>query len=238
MENSCWDAQERFYDYFTGRDLLVYAVHNDKIVGFQLLSYWVIDKYIVFGFDETMVTKEHRGQHLGFAMCALSARTLYIKFSHKKKMRYVMLSITSNPKIVKGIHKYRLLFKTMVNSFKPNSDLKMIHDKLLFRKRASLVHEEYPFFFKKIFPGSLKKCPTETEFPKKLAQMIPPGIDFFDRGDAFIFMTIFSKRSCLPGITFTMFMCYGSGFLTNKKVGILKGKGKKEISSTNNFMDS
>ena len=67
VENACWDAQEKFYDYFTGRDLLVYIVHKGSIVGFQLLSYWVIDKYIVFGFDETMVLKGYRGKHLGFA---------------------------------------------------------------------------------------------------------------------------------------------------------------------------
>ncbi len=71
-----------------------------------------------------------------------------------------------------------------------------------------------------MFPGSVKKTNKQIKCPEKLKNMIPPEIDFIDRGDSFAFMAAFSKFSCLPGITTVMFKCFGKRYLSNKNIGI------------------
>ncbi|MBU0994302.1 MAG: hypothetical protein KJ737_17565 [Proteobacteria bacterium] len=229
VEKACWSAQEKFYDYFKSKDLLIYVVKDEKIVAFQILSYWVIDRYILFNFDETMVIKEFRGKHLGFSLCTLSSRTLYIKFAPQKKIKYVLLSETPNPLAMRGMYKYRFLFFNMVNTFKPNAALLMIYKKLLALKEMTLVNEDYPFVFKKMFPGSLPPHNKEVKLPDTIQKMIPPEADFYNRGDAFVFMTIFSRLSCIPGIFMAMVKFFGKSFLSNSKVGLInKIKWEKE----------
>lgn len=226
VEKASWGAQESFYNYFIERDLLTYIVKDGEVIGFQLLSCWVIDRYVAFGFDETMVLKEHRGHNLGFALCTVSARTLYLIFSKKKNAKFTFLSITPNPGVIQGYFNYRYLFNFfMRNPFNPSDDLMMIHDKFLFRKKLSLVHKDYPFVIKNMFPGSLS--PFETKpFSGKLQEMIPEGVDFFERGDAFAFMAIFSKFTCWPGITTMMFRFFGREYIRNEHLGLFKNSGK------------
>ena len=101
----------------------------------------------------------------------------------------------------------------------------MIHDKFLFRKKLSLVHKDYPFVFKNMFPGSLSPFKTKP-FPEKLQKMIPEDADFFERGDAFAFMTIFSKYTCYMPLTMMMFRFFGKEFITNENIGLMKKKVK------------
>ncbi len=158
IEDKSWNAQDDFYEYIRERDLLIYILKNNKLAGFLLLSYWVSDNHIIFGFDETMVKKAHRGANLALAMCGLAARTLYIKFSKQKKIRYVIQVITPNLGVIKGMHKYRFLFVTMANAFKPDNNLMKIHDKLLLReKKQHLLIKIILFFLQICFQDQLKR---------------------------------------------------------------------------------
>ena len=229
VERACWDAQEPFHNYFKERDLLTYIVKDGQLIAFQLLSYWTFERYVAFGFDETMVLKEHRGYNLGFALCTVSARTLYLIFSKKKGAKFTFLSITPNPGVMLGYFRYRYLLSIMVNTFKPSPDLMKIHDKYLEKKNHSLVHKDYPFIIKNMFPGSLSSFKTKP-FPPKLKKMIPDDANFFERGDAFAFMAIFSKYTCWPGITLMMFRFFGKEYVTNKNMGIFASGGKITLS--------
>ncbi|MBU0992063.1 MAG: hypothetical protein KJ737_06175 [Proteobacteria bacterium] len=229
VENACWTAQENFYSYFNERDMITYIVKDGKVVGFQLLSHWVIDRYVVFGLDETMVLKEYRGNRLGLTLCVLSARSIFTIFSKKKKAKFVFLSITPNPRVMIGFYKYKTLFKIMQNSFKPSESLMMIHDKLLFRKKATLVNRDYPFFFKNMFPGSLGSFEMN-DFPKPIRKMVPPEISFFERGDAFIFMAIFSKLTCWVPLTVMMLLRFGRKCFFNENLGFFRKNKKIKLS--------
>lgn len=220
VEKACWAAQENFHDYFKTKDLLIYIVKDGQIVAFQVLSYCIVDRYILFNYDETMVLKEHRGRHLAFALCTLSSRTLYIKFAPQKKIKYVLLSETPNPHAMIASYRYRFLFFNMVNTYKPNRHLMSLYQKLLEIKELTLVNDAYPFVFKRMFPGSLPPHKKEARFPKALQKLIPPEVDFYNRGDAFIFMAIFSKWSCLPGIFFAMLRFFGTSFFSNPRIGL------------------
>lgn len=221
VETACWSPQEKFHDYFKNKDLLIYIVKDGQIVAFQILSYWIVDRYILFNYDETMVFKEHRGKHLAFSLCTLSSRTLYIKFAPQKKIKYVLLSETPNPLAMIAMYQYRFLFITMVNTFKPDAHLLMLYKKLLEIKELTLVNDAFPFVFKQMFPGSLPPHKKEVKLPKTIQKMLPPEADFYNRGDAFIFMAIFSKWSCMPGIFFAMLKFFGNAFWSNPRVGLM-----------------
>lgn len=225
VEKASWEAQENFFNFFKKCHLLTYIMKDGQMVGFQLVSYWVIDRYVAVDFDETMVLKEHRGHQLGFALCTVSARYLYIMFHKNKDAKFTLLTYTPNPRIVRLFFKYKILFSLMPNTFRPNDDLMMVHDKLLFRKKMSLVHKDYPFVFKNLFPGSLRYFETK-KYPKKLQKMLPDGVDFFERGDAFSFMAIFSKYKCWPGITGMMLRFFGKNFVVNDHLGLGRKSGR------------
>lgn len=225
VEQECWQAQESFYDYFAERDMVTYIVKDHKIVGFQLVSHWVIDRYVVFGLDETMVLSECRGNRLGISLCTISARLIITIFKKIKGGKYVFLSVTPNPRVINGFYKYRAMFKMVKNTFSPSEDLKMIHDKLLFRKKATLVNPDYPFFFKNMFPGSLGAFEMEA-LPPTVQKMIPPEIDFFERGDAFIFMAIFSKLTCWLPLSIMMMIRFGRKSFFTKHLGFWRKNTK------------
>lgn len=221
VEKACWAAQENFHDYFKTKDLLIYVVKDGQIIAFQVLSYWIVDRYIIFNYDETMVLKGYRGKHLAFSLCTLSSRTLYIKFAPQKKIKYVLLSETPNPLAMIASYRYRFLFFNMVNTFKPDTHLMMLYKKLLEIKGLTLVNDDFPFVFKRMFPGSLPPHKKEVKLPKTLQKMLPPEADFYNRGDAFVFMAIFSKWSCMPGIFFAMLKFFGGASFSNPKVGLV-----------------
>ncbi len=221
VESECWKAQEDFYSYFIERDLVTYIVKDHKLVGFQLVAYWEFERYVVFSLDETMVLSEFRGNRLGLTLCTLSARSIFTIFSKKEKVRFVGLSITPNPHVIMGFYKYRALFRIMQNTFNPSKDLMMIYNKLLFRKKASLVNKDYPFFFKNMFPGSLGAFEVDM-FPEPVRKMVPPEIDFFERGDAFVFMIIFSKLTVWLPLTAMLLSRFGWKYVFNDNLGFFR----------------
>ena len=221
VESECWKAQEDFYAYFIERDLVTYIVKDHKIVGFQLVAYWEFERYVVFSLDETMVLSQFRGNRLGLTLCTLSARSIFTIFSKKEKVRFVGLSITPNPHAIMGFYKYRALFRVMKNTFNPSKDLLMIYNKLLFRKKASLVNKDYPYFFKNMFPGSLGAFEVD-RLPDAVKKMIPPEIDFFERGDAFVFMVIFSKMNIWLPLTAMLLNRFGWKYLFNDHLGFFR----------------
>ena len=111
----------------------------------------------------------------------------------------------------------------------------MLYKKLLDIKGLELVNEDYPFVFKEMFPGSLSPHKKEVKLPKALAKLMPSEANFYSRGDAFVFLTIFSRWSCLPGILMAMAKFYGTGMFTNPKVGLLNNVkwDKREIEDIN-----
>jgi len=222
VENACWTAQEKFYDYAVTRDLLTYAEYKGKIVAFQIVSYWIMDNYFIFDLDETMVLKECRGNSMARALSMVNSRTVYLRVLKMKNInRIVFMGLTPNMGMVNLLDKMRCLYQFLDNSFKPSENLLKIHDMYLERKGAFLVHEDYPFFLKGVFPGSMEKGGECGKSSKRVEEILPPGLDMHHRGDAFLFFASFSLISVWPIMVIIMFISLGNGILLNRKFGFL-----------------
>lgn len=222
IEKACWNAQEDFYEYALKRNLLTYVEHNGKIVAFQIVSCWIMDNYFVFDLDETMVLKECRGNNIARALSMVNSRTFYLRLCKMKDInRMVFMGLTPNMGMINLLDKLRCLYQFLDNSFKPSKNLLKIHDLYLVKKDAFLVHEDYPFFLKSMFPGSMEKGNVSRKTSKRIEKILPPGLDMKHRGDAFLFFASFSLTGVWPVMVLMMFISLGYGILLNRKMGFL-----------------
>ncbi len=222
VEKACWNAQEDFYDYALKRDLLTYVEHNGRIVAFQIVSYWIMDNYFIFDLDETMVLKECRGNSMARALSMVNSRIFYLRLCKMRDIdRIVFLGLTPNLGLINLLDKLRCLYQFLDNSFRPSENLLKIHDAYLAKKGAVLVHENYPFFLKGVFPGSMDKGKVNKSATERVNKILPPGLDLNHRGDAFLFFASFSLAGVWPIMVLFMFVSLGRGMLMNRKLGFL-----------------
>lgn len=222
VEKACWNAQEDFFDYALKRDLLTYVEHEGKVVAFQIVSYWIMDNYFIFDLDETMVLKECRGNNMARALSMVNSRTFYLRMCKMKDInRMVFMGLTPNMGLINLLDKLRCLYQFLDNSFNPSENLLKIHDTYLVKKGAFLVHEDYPFFLKSMFPGSMERGKVNRKTSERVKKILPPGLDLNHRGDAFLFFASFSLIGVWPVMVLLMFISLGKGMLLNRKLGFL-----------------
>ncbi|HRZ28944.1 MAG TPA: hypothetical protein P5346_17130 [Spirochaetota bacterium] len=230
VEKACWKAQEDFFEYAKKRDLLTYVEKDGKIVAFQIASYWIMDNYLIFDLDETMVLKECRGHSLARVLSMITGRTVCLMLSRMKGIdKMVFMGLTPNLRLVNVLDRYRFAYRMLDNSFNPSPELLKVHDAFLEKKGAELVHKDYPFFLKSAFPGSMKPADCGQKTSKRIEKILPPGLDFNFRGDAFLFFMAFGKLTVLPPLVIMMLLTFGLGALTNKKLGFFSRKKYEEI---------
>lgn len=230
VEKACWDAQENFYQYAVKRDLLTYAVHHGEIIGFQISSYWIMDSYFIFDLDETMVLRKYRGNNLAMALSAVNCRTFYLKISKMKNIKKMtFISVTPNLKLINLLDRLRHIIRVLDNTFNPSPNLMKINQYIVEKKGATLVHPDYPFFLKGVFPGSLNPVDCSHNTSKRIEKMIPPGIDFHGRGDAFLFISCFGKLRLWPIMVVLLIKALGFGIFTNTNLGLLSRRKYKHV---------
>lgn len=230
VEKSCWDAQENFHDYAKKRDLLTYVVKNEKIVAFQIASYWIYNQYFIYDLDETMVIKECRGNSIALALSAVSCRSFYLKMSNMKEVnKMTFISLTPNIRLINLLDKLRFAIRFVDTSFNPSQNLLKIHDSVLERKGATLVHKDFPFFLKGIFPGSLKPMECSYKTSDRIKKILPPGLDLKSRGDAFLFLSCFSRMEIFPIMIVLLLKALGPKIIFNRKLGLISFHKIKDI---------
>ena len=222
IEKSCWVAQENFFEYAKKRNLLTYAVYKGKAVAFQILSYWIVDDVFIFDLDETMVLKEHRGKKLAMTLSGVNCRTLILRVRKLKNIRKMtFMGLTPNLRLVNLLDRIRHFIHFLDSSFNPSEKLMKIHDYLIEAKGESLVNRDYPFFLNGVFPGSLKPVDHINRTSDRIRRILPPGLDFNNRGDAFLFLCLFDKVRILPVMVALLLKAMGPGIIFNKKLGLL-----------------
>jgi len=233
IEKACWIPQENFSEYAKKKDLLTYIMKDGKIIGFQIASYWVLGQNFIFDLDETMVLKEYRGNGLAFAVSAVTCRTCYLKVlvtKHIKKM--IFIGLTPNLRLVNVMDRMRHIIRLLDTTFNPSPNLMKIHDYILEKKDASLVEDSHPFFLKSVFPGSLKPCDHTHRTSERIKKMLPPGLDFNGRGDAFLLLASFGKYYMWPFHVALLLKSLGIRIVTDRKLGLL---GKEKIDHVNRY---
>jgi hypothetical protein len=237
VEKSCWDAQEKFHNYAKDKDILSYAVHDGKIVAFQIASYWIIDNNFIFDLDETMVIKQFRGMNLAMALTGINTRTFYLrmcKMKHVNTMTFV--GLTPNLKLINLLDKFRYIIQFIKTSFNPSPAIFKIRDSFLEKKGATLVHEDYPFFLKGVFPGSLKPSDGCKNASKRVKKMLPHGLDFNSRGDAYLFLACFHQITIFPIMLILIIKALGFKFLFNSSLGYFSRKKNIDVYKYLNLM--
>lgn len=221
IEKCCWTAQENFFEYAKKRNIITYAVHDDRIIGFQIASYWIVDDVFIFDLDETMIMKEHRGKNLAMTLSCINCRTYILRIRKLKTIRKMtFVGLTPNLRLVNLLDRIRYFIYFLDSTFNPSNKLLKIHDYLIFEKGESLVHKEFPFYLKSVFPGSLKPADHTHKTSKRILKTLPPGLDFNGRGDAFLFLCLFDKFRILPVMVLLLFKGMGTGIIFNKKLGL------------------
>jgi len=230
VEKLCWDAQENFHEYAKKRDILTYVVKEGKVVAFQIASYWIFKNHFIFDLDETMVMKECRGIRMALALSAVSCRTFYLKMSNMKDVnRMTFISLTPNIRLINLLDKLRFAIRFLDTSFNPSQNLLKIHNSVLERKDAVLVHEDYPFFLKGVFPGSMKTAECSYKTSDRIKKILPPGLDLDSRGDAFLFLSSFSRIGIIPVMVILLLKALGPKIIFNRNLGIISFNKIKDI---------
>jgi len=223
IERENWHPQEDFNEYILKSDTLVYVEKDGKIIGFLLATLWFLDNLCVFSLDEGMVQQKFQGSGIAKKLMIIAMRYFWIKYSKKLKevKKGVFLGATCNPNIINSFYRHRYIFRLIDNCFFPSKDLLQVHDKYLEKNNLSLVHGDYPFFVKNIFPESIKKK-QKVEFQKKILNYIPPGFNCLNRGDSLLFMVLGRRIHGWPVLLLLMQLFFGKEIWRNKTLGLFR----------------
>jgi GNAT superfamily N-acetyltransferase len=225
VENDTWNPQEDFFEYSKKSDILVYAEKDGRIIGFGLISLLIINKYCVYTIDEVMILRKFQGKKVARALVLLALRWFLKKTSHDPNIKnLVTVSISSNPKVVNNYHKNLYVTKTFDNSFNPSEDLVKMHHSYLKKYGMHLLHEDYPFCVKNLFPGSHKfdSRDKKYQFHAGVKEKLPPGFNHTKRGDAFAFM-VSGPKFLYRAISFLVeLFVFGPRVWLNKKIGFFR----------------
>ncbi len=214
LEAECWGAQQDFKAYLSGRDLLIYATHKGELAAFCVGSAWRMQDYGVISPDEMMVSPSHRRRYLGRTMTALLGRVACLGLQRDPNIkRIVGICTTPSPGLIMGIHKYR--FMSRDHSFKPSPKLIEIRDHHLRRNRWQVLNQQFPFFIKGLFPGSLKTHQTAPQH-----KIFPPDFDCAKRGDALLFMGSMSTSMVMTVTALFLQIDIGHKAWRNPRLGL------------------
>ena len=223
VENESWKAQEDFYDYIQKCDVLSYAVINGRIVGFDAASLFYHDTTCMFCNDETMVLKEFRNRNIARNLVFATMRWFIKNRTFKGIKHFVFMSISGNPRIVNGYYKHSGIIKILFDcSFNASDELVDLMDAYRNKYKISLVHKDYPFCVKNMFPGSnaFNHEEIRVQFLNVVKKALPKDFDYFKRGDAFAFLVKVSKNFAFKFVFVLMVIAYGKKFFSHKGIGI------------------
>lgn len=222
VESECWNAQEDFYNYIQKCDFLSYAVVNDRIIGFDVITIFHHGAICLISNDETMVLKEFCNRNIAGSLVFVTIRWFLKATDIKDVKNFVFMSISSNPRIVNGYYKHRYIQKLFDCSFKASDELVDLMDAYCKEYKIKLVHKDYPFCLKNIFPGSNTFDPTEKRFQflDEVKLHMPKDFDHMKRGDAFAFLVKTSRIFGCLLIFFLMFHSFGKKFFFRKHIGL------------------
>lgn len=225
VENDTWIAQEDFYQYIRKSDLLVYAERNGTIVGFNLVSFLLVNEYCFYTIDEAMVLRDFQGNNLARNVVTIALWWFSKKIQLDSAVtKMVLVSISANPKVVNNYYKNRYLTRVLDNSFFPSADLVRVHHGYLGKHKYKLIDKEFPFCIRNLFPGSQQFDWNDRryQFLDKVRMRMPSDFDHTVRGDAWAFMTVANIRLAFVFIRVVTLIFFGRRALLNKKIGLLK----------------
>ncbi|HNY64663.1 MAG TPA: hypothetical protein PKM41_04445 [Deltaproteobacteria bacterium] len=222
VEGQCWRPQENFSDYLRKCDLLCYAEKDGSIVGFTAVTMMFSGRTCLYSNDETMVLKQVRNQKVALSLVSLALQWAFVKTGLFNDTRSVVFtSISSNPRVVNFYFKNswsRIFFDC---SFKPSLRLIAIKNEYCRKHRIELVHEDYPFCMKNLFPGSntFDRDNPKFQFSGSVKANMPEEFDHMDRGDAFAFMLKVPMAASRLVVSILMARCFGREYLASRLIG-------------------
>jgi hypothetical protein len=225
VENDTWKAQEDFYQYIRKSDLLVYAEKNGRIVGFNLVSFLLINEFCFYTIDEAMVLRAFQGNNIARNVVTTAIWWFLKKIELDRQVRkMVLVSISANPKVVNNYFKNKYITRLLDNSFFPSEELVRAHHGYLHKYNFTLVDSRYPFCIRNLFPGSqqLDWSDKRYQFLDEVTEKMPAEFDHAVRGDAWAFMAVANLRLAFIFIRVVSFIFFGREALFNGKIGLLK----------------
>ena len=222
VEAECWNPQEDFYDYIKKCDLLSYAVANNQIIGFDAATLFYHGSICLFSNDETMVCKAYRNRNIARNMVFASMWWFLKNKSFKNIKHFAFMSVSGNPRIVNGYYKHSYIKFLFDCSFKASHELIEFMDAFREKYKLSLVHKDYPFCLKNIFPGSNIFDPTNKRFQflDVVKKSMPEEFDHLIRGDAFAFLVKISNISGRILVFIIMAISFSKKFFSRKGIGV------------------
>lgn len=232
VEKDTWIPQEDFWEYIGKCDFVVYAEKNGQIVGFNLISIMYKDEFCIYTIEEAMVLRAFQGNNIARNVVVIGL-WWFMKTScfDEKIKRFVLVSTSCNPKVVNNYFKNKYVTKILDNSFKPSQELIAVHNEYVKKYNYQLVHKDYPFCLKNMFPGSnqFDKYEKVPQYLDGVKSKMPPDFDYITRGDAWAFMVNASKAAYYTFTVATALTYLGSEVLFNEKIGLLKRKQPEPI---------
>jgi hypothetical protein len=226
-EADTWQAQEDFFDYIKRSEILMYIEKDGTVVGFNLVSLLFYGEYCIYSIDEAMVRKKYQGKNLARNVVILTIRWFLANSSKAKQVKKICpLSISANPKVVNNYYKNKYITNVFDNSFNASQGLANLLREYMKKNSLSLVHEDYPFCIKNLFPGSNCFDPGDKRFQfcDEVKKRMPADFDHIDRGDAFAWLVVVSAPSFWLVNFILMHVIYGPRFWFNRKVGLFRKK--------------
>ncbi len=231
VESDTWKAQEDFFEYIKKSDILVYAEKNGHIIGFNLVSLLLINEYCFYTIDEAMVLRTYQGNNIARNIVTTTLwwflKIIELDSAVKKA---VLVSISSNPRVVNNYYKNKYITKVLDNSFNPSDDLINVHRAYLAKNSFELVDGDYPFCVKNLFPGSqqLDWNNKKFQFLDEVKKRMPSDFEHTRRGDAWAFMVVTNMHLANFVIRAITVAFFGFKTLFHKKIGLLRSKKSLE----------
>jgi hypothetical protein len=147
--------------------------------------------------------------------------------SFKDTKHFVFLAISSNPRMINAFYKYSNLIKVFFDcTFKPSDELIEILEIYRNMHKISLVHRNYPFCFKNLFPGSNTFNTTEKkyQFLDMVKSNMPRNFDHMKRGDAFAFLVKVPKYFARAMVFILMVLSFGRNYFSRNGIGFFARK--------------
>ncbi len=226
VEAECWNAQENFYDYIRKCDLLSYAVVKDRIIGFDAATLFYHGTICMFSNDETMVSRAFRNRNIARNLVLVSMCWFLKNTSFKSVKHFAFLSISGSPRVVNGYFRHNYVKYLFDCSFSASKELIEFMDAYRTKYKLSLVHKDYPFCLKNMFPGSNRFNPKDQQFQflVSVRRELPEDFDYMTRGDAFAFLGKASKFSGRILVFIVMTVSFGKKFFSRKGIGFFARK--------------